>query len=358
MRQAASRSSFASSWHRFAAAAAIAVAATGALAGLEKGDEPKSFGSGVSYVNCESVDFSALRGRVVVLQLSHTESEPAVKHLADLAELHKKHGEKGMDIVLVFGEPREGVVKLVEKHEVPFPVVANAKSAREDYGLVKGFPTTYVLDPDGKVAWKGNFADLAEPTIASLLSRVSDVPWLPPELDELAGKMRAGEHVAARELLDEATTALELRRKELAAAESPDDGAVARADDDAARLTEARAWLDAKAEQALEVAVGLHKKAKLYEARNEYLAHAAKYAGSEAAAKAKAAADALMADKSTRREIEGWGFFLEQFEEAKKIEIDDRKGAIKLLKKVVSKYRGTQAAAKAEYWIERLKAAE
>ena len=92
----------------------------------------------------------------------------------------------------------------------------------------------------------------------------------------------------------------------------------------------------------------------MYEGYKAFLALLETYPGTPAAGTAQEAADALMADKDSRREIEAWQFYEVQFEEAQAVELEDKKAAVRLLKKVVTKYRGTPAAEKAQYWIDRL----
>ncbi len=319
-----------------AAALTLGLAAP-ALAELAKGDVPKPVGSDASFVNCDEVDFTKWRGKVVVLQLGHTKVEQTEKQVLKLKELRTKYGEKGLVLVSVFEESLADVKAFVQMHAIDYPVVAGVTDLRTRWGRKGGFPTTYILDVQGKVAWVGNFADRADPEITMLLRHVSDVPWVPATYAEVLDNLDLKDYAAARAAIE----------KTLAAEDVPKD--------DRGRLEALRGWMDKQADASL--ATALKKKAKQtlldrYHALEEVVRE---HAGSGAAAKAQAELDAMDGDKKVKRELDAWRMFVEQFAQAKKVELTDKKAAMKLLKKVITKYRGTKAAAKAEYWVDLLK---
>jgi thiol-disulfide isomerase/thioredoxin len=299
------------------------------------GDKPSAMGADAKYINCDEFDLVKLRSKVVVMQFAHTKLDPCKEQVAKLKELVTKYQEKGLRLVCVFEEPKEAVQSFVDANSIEYPVVANVLDLRKRWGVSK-FPTSLVLDVTGKVAWKGFFADRADIEIAALLKKVSDRPWLPPEYAEITAALDAENWPDARAGLVAALAK---------------EGVI---EDDKGRLQKVLGWLDELSEKAYDEASKLRAKGNYLEVYEGFIAMAKAHAGSDAAEKAQAAADALMADKKTKREIEGWRFFAEQFEAAKEIEMKDRKKAIALLKKVVSRYRGSQAADKADYWIERL----
>ncbi len=322
-------------------AALIAVALTALLAAsahaeLAVGDAPKPIGEDATLLNCEEFDFVKMRGKVVVLQLAHTTSKPSKKQIPKLKELLKKYAAKGLHLITAFQEPKEAVEAFVKENAVDYPVAAGVNDLQERWGLVKGFPTSYVLDVEGNVAWAGNFADLAEKEIVVLLERVTDIPWLPEQYKAMTAHMLAAEFAELRTKLDAA----------LAVKDVPED--------EKSRLTAAAQWLDGKAAEALAAAHAIDAKKKPYDAYKAFVAVIRLHPRSGAVDDALAAKEALLEDKDSAREIEAWQFFDQQFDEAKKIESESKRKAINLLKKVTVKYRGTAAAAKANYWISKL----
>ena len=324
-------------WRSLILATALVCATTvDARADLKEGDKPQQMGADAEYINCDDFDLVKMRSKVVILQLAHTKSDPCKEQVAKLKELLKKYSEQGLHIVTAFEEPKDVVQSFVDANGIEYPVVANVRDLRTRWAPVKGFPTSYILDVTGKIAWIGNFADQADVTIAALLKKVSDRPWLPAQYAAIAAHLDSDSFGDARTALTEALAA---------------ENVIA---DDRKRLDAMMVWIDAQADKALAEASELRAKGNYYEVYKAYLAVAKLHPGSTAADTATATADALMADKKSRREIEGWKFFEEQFEAAKEIEMKDRKKAISLLKKVMSRFRGTAAAEKAKYWVDRL----
>jgi hypothetical protein len=318
----------------------VAALAATASAELKQGDVPAPLGYGARFVMGEEITLQQLRGRVVAIQLAHTSSKPTAEHVPKIHELLEKYGEKGFVFLWVFEEPAAEVKAFATKAGAKFPVVAGFRDVRERYGLLKGFPTTYVLGLDGKVAWAGNFVDRADDTIAGLLKGISDLPWLPAKHGAITLLLKGKKYVEARAAL--------------VAASTPRAGEPELSFDDIERIGAALAWLDAIASKLAKKADEMREAGDVYAAYEAYRELRELHAGSESAANADAAIEELLADKKTKREIEAWIFFEERFAEASKIELTDRKKAIKLLNKVVSRYRGSKAAEKAKYWVERL----
>jgi peroxiredoxin len=320
----------------FQAMAVLAMTAAVAVAEEVKvGDKPAEMSGDAKYINCEEFDLVKLRSKVVVMQFAHTQLDTCKEQVPMLKELLTKYEEKGLRLVCVFEEPLEAVQKFVKDNSIDYPVVANERNMRKRWNVSK-FPTSLVLDVQGKVAWKGYFADRADVDIAALLKKVSDRPWLPAEYAEILTALDAEDWPGARTKLGEAL------------------GKEGLIEDDRGRLEKVLAWLDALADKAYDEANATRAKGNYLEVHDAFVAMAQAHAGSAASEKAQEAADAMLADKKIKREIEGWRFYNEQFELAKEIEMKDRKKAVSYLKKVVSRYRGTQAADKAKYWIDRL----
>ncbi len=93
---------------------------------------------------------------------------------------------------------------------------------------------------------------------------------------------------------------------------------------------------------------------KYREARDAFEAVAKGSAGTPSADIATKALEEMAADKKIQREIKAWDLYDEMFAKARESELTDRRKAIGYLKKVITKFRKTQAAEKAAYWVERL----
>lgn len=81
--------------------------------------------------------------------------------------MQKKYQDKGVILVALSYEPAGKVGPYVTKNKVSYIVGSDATSARDAYG-VNGFPTAFLVDPSGKIAWIGHPA-AAEEAIEDLL---------------------------------------------------------------------------------------------------------------------------------------------------------------------------------------------
>ncbi|MCG8409603.1 MAG: TlpA family protein disulfide reductase [Phycisphaerales bacterium] len=69
--------------------------------------------------------------------------------------MQKKYKNKGVILLAVSYEDESKVKKYVKQEKVPYIVGGDAGSTRSEYGI-NGFPTAFLIDPDGKIAWKGH----------------------------------------------------------------------------------------------------------------------------------------------------------------------------------------------------------
>ncbi|MBN2560381.1 MAG: tetratricopeptide repeat protein [Phycisphaerae bacterium] len=69
--------------------------------------------------------------------------------------MQKQYGPKGVVLVALSPEPASKVAPYVKKNKISYLVGGDAKATTEAYG-VRGYPTMFVVDPDGKIAWSGH----------------------------------------------------------------------------------------------------------------------------------------------------------------------------------------------------------
>ncbi len=126
-----------------------------------------------------------------------------------LKELNTKYRDRGFELVAVSAEKSDKVEPFVKDKAIEYGVVLYSNIAK-DYGL-KGWPSAWVVDPEGKVLWAGNFID-----------RVTDAEWeawleqvtpgkvgreVAKELKPAAKAFDAGEVGKAQKLAEEAAAA-------------------------------------------------------------------------------------------------------------------------------------------------------
>ena len=101
-----------------------------AFAEVKVGDQAPDFG-GSEFFNCENADLVKLRGKVVLIHLIHTTSEPCKKQVAEIGKLLEKFGDKGLVVIAVADEKPAKVKAFVEAIGAKFPVVAGADDKDE-----------------------------------------------------------------------------------------------------------------------------------------------------------------------------------------------------------------------------------
>jgi tetratricopeptide (TPR) repeat protein len=72
--------------------------------------------------------------------------------------MHDKYGDKGVVLVALSYESDSLVKKYVKDNNLPYIVGAGAKATEKAYN-VKAYPTMFLIDPEGNIAWIGHFPD-------------------------------------------------------------------------------------------------------------------------------------------------------------------------------------------------------
>lgn len=98
---------------------------------------------------------TALRGKVLLVNFWATTCSTCVKEMPRLVATHEKYHARGFDTLAVAMQydPPASVATYAETRRLPFGVVIdNTGAFAKAYGDVKGTPTTFVLDKQGRIA--------------------------------------------------------------------------------------------------------------------------------------------------------------------------------------------------------------
>jgi cytochrome c biogenesis protein CcmG/thiol:disulfide interchange protein DsbE len=103
-----------------------------------------------------TVHLKDFRGKVVVLDFWATWCAPCKLEIPHFAELMKRHGEKGLEIVgVAMDETGADVVKpFVQRNELRYHVLLGDDYTANRFGGVNALPTTFVIDRGGHIARK------------------------------------------------------------------------------------------------------------------------------------------------------------------------------------------------------------
>jgi thiol-disulfide isomerase/thioredoxin len=136
--------------------ALLTFAAAPALA-LDVGDTAPPIEATKWYNNQGPVSMAHLRGRIVVIDFWATWCMPCKAVQPVLVEMHNELNSKGVVFVGLSDEPAAKVGPFIEKDKTPYVIGAGSK-AREAYGI-RSYPTAIVIDPLGKVVFRGHPSD-------------------------------------------------------------------------------------------------------------------------------------------------------------------------------------------------------
>jgi peroxiredoxin len=97
---------------------------------------------------------SEFRGKWVVVNYWATWCPPCREELPELEVFHANHQEKDAVVLGVNLEKisPERLREFVEEQFISFPVLRGQPRSRTELGVVPGLPTTYLVDPEGRVA--------------------------------------------------------------------------------------------------------------------------------------------------------------------------------------------------------------
>ncbi|SDD56171.1 Thiol-disulfide isomerase or thioredoxin [Dyadobacter soli] len=116
-------------------------------------------------IDCKKFNDSNLRGKVLVINFWFKSCAPCV---AEMPALNKLRNEfKGRDVVFIgFSTDAEHALKAdyLNSSKFLFNIVSNSGDVADKF-YFDGFPTTYIVDQNGKVvkAWTGYAVGLADP---------------------------------------------------------------------------------------------------------------------------------------------------------------------------------------------------
>ena len=92
-----------------------------------------------------------LKGKVVLVNFWATWCPPCRAEVPELIALQKKLGDKLQIIGISEDDSIDDVHQYIQKMSINYPVVMSTSEIVQAYGGVAALPTTFVLDPEGKV---------------------------------------------------------------------------------------------------------------------------------------------------------------------------------------------------------------
>lgn len=231
----------------------------------------------------------SLRGRTVLLVFFGTRYEKCIPAAAHVNKLNDALGPRGLSPLWVAEEERAAVEPWIAKTGVDAMVALVDTRTRDEMNRdypVPGYPTAFLIDPDGTIVWTGHPQALKEPAIVPYLENVRVPPVLPAEFAAEQAMLDRGEWAAAR-------TALLAK----AAAGSLDKRLAVWANGTAG-------WIEKRRPKVLDDAAALAAKEWWWDSWEVYDDFTRRFAGMEGADAAAAKAAEIRANPAARADLE------------------------------------------------------
>ncbi len=129
----------------------ILVLASGIAYAAEIGEKAPDFS--LLNLSQKKVRLSDYRGKVIILDFWDTWCSPCRMEIPDFVELQKEWADKGVQIIgVAFGRQGLKAVKsFARKYKMNYPVLLCDELTLRKYGPIRGIPTTFVIDREGKI---------------------------------------------------------------------------------------------------------------------------------------------------------------------------------------------------------------
>lgn len=101
------------------------------------------------------IKLSNYKGKVIILDFWATWCPPCKAEIPFFIELYKKYREQGLAIIGVAISDEEYKVQAFAKNfKINYPVAMGNEKIVEDYGGIRGLPTTFIIDKEGNIREK------------------------------------------------------------------------------------------------------------------------------------------------------------------------------------------------------------
>ena len=135
------------------AALAFAAFAAGTVHAADKvGDKPDLK---IATLDGKTFDLAAQKGKWVIVNFWATWCSPCIKELPDISKFVEKNKNVAAIGLAYDDSEKADIVEFLKEHPVSYPVAqVDTLDPPKAFETPRGLPTTYIIDPEGKVVQK------------------------------------------------------------------------------------------------------------------------------------------------------------------------------------------------------------
>jgi len=185
-------------------------------------------------------------------------------------------------VLAVSKEPKSVVEEFVEELEAKHPIVVESGNSMSAYGAT-GYPSAFLIGPDGDIVWAGHPAGLKNETIEEALAAVRLLPDLPTSLASIGKLLEKDKYGDAFKKLSKLLEKLEGEDKEVG--------------------EKTLAWIDSRGSKGIERAAKFLRDGEVSKSYKRYDNIADLFKNHDYGKQAKLAAADIMANKEYKNEI-------------------------------------------------------
>jgi TolA-binding protein len=261
-----------------------------------------------------------------------------------LISLNEQYREKGLVLLFVGYESKAKLEPFTKKYKITWPVAIDpTKKTHKSYG-VRAYPTTFLIAPNGKIAWQGHHIDKKFQEIFKALL---------PKVKNDSGLSGADTESSTKVKLREVTKGLQFAAKQAAKGKLASALRMAEKTLDQANATEKekedakyiKEEVEKRASELNKEVDRLLKEKSPYEARELLIDIRRAFSGSDHAKKAQERIDSINNDEKLAKELEAGKLYTK----ALKYQTDGKEdSAKKTFQEVIDKYPETEYAKRAK----------
>jgi peroxiredoxin len=148
-------------WRIFLSALALVLGASLAYLWLSPAGLKTSPDISVFTIDGEQLALSSLRGKPLLVTFWATTCSTCVKEIPHLSDLYRELSPYGLQIIgiAMYYDPPNRVLAMRRTHNIPYTIALDIHAdAANAFGNIQFTPTSFLIGPDGRVAFQKNGA--------------------------------------------------------------------------------------------------------------------------------------------------------------------------------------------------------